>query len=362
MNEQKEAVIVYDGSPINMFSDDRDDYVSLTDISKAWKGTRSISTWLKNKATMEFLAVWEKRYNQDFNIHGFEYFIKAAKDKNFSLSVQLWIEKTNSKGIFSKMGAKGGTYAHKDIAVRFTGWISPEFELYLIDEIKRLKTLEEQKNNFQLLSHEEVLSLVRLKEIFKYVAHQALIEDAHRDVYSAQSSAKNTIAEFHKFRNEILDIAPSTIDDRIRQYCLKHSIPLSKKIANKSKKEKILMLDSYDAVKFAVWDFLSINGEVNAMSLADLVSNMMRIEKGEVVRRNEADLFREKEDLGEYNELEQVLNAHPKIKTAREVLAYRQLNQLKSSYTQNKLPQGKPTFGNLLGAVANAGKPGKQNY
>ena len=48
-----------------------------------------------------------------------------------------------------------------DIAVRFTGWLSPEFELYLIDEIKRLKKVEEQKNSFELLTHDEVLSLIK---------------------------------------------------------------------------------------------------------------------------------------------------------------------------------------------------------
>jgi hypothetical protein len=356
MSKEKEAVIEYDGKQINMFYDDRDDYVSLTDISKAWKGTRSIATWLKNKQTIEFLAVWEKRYNADFNIHGFEYFLKAVKDKNFSLSVQTWIDRTNSKGIFSKPGARGGTYAHKDIAVRFTGWLSPEFELYLIDEIKRLKTLEEQKNNFQLLSHEEILSLVRLKEIFKYVAHQALVEDAHRDVFSAQSDAKNTIAQFHKFRNDILDIAPSTIDDRIKEYCLKNSIPLTKKIANKTKREKILMIDSYDAVKYAVWDFLSINNEVNALSLADLVSNMMRIERGEIIRTNETTLFRQKEDLGEFTEFEEYLSKNHMVNTAREVLEYRKYSKGLLSPKETQRLIGTENYKKLLG-FENSHKP-----
>jgi len=356
MSQEKEAVILYEGNQINMFYDDRDDYVSLTDISKAWKGTRSIATWLKNKQTIEFLGVWEKRYNPNFNIHGFEYFLKAVKDKNFSLSVQLWIERTNSKGIFSKLGARGGTYAHKDIAIRFTGWLSPEFELYLIDEIKRLKTLEEQKLNFQLLTHEEVLSLVRLKEVFKYVAHQAMIEDAHRDVFSAQSDAKNTIAEFHKFRNSILDIAPSTIDDRIKQYCVKHDIPLTRKILSKTKREKILMLDSYDAVKFAVWDFLSINGEVNAISLSELVSNMIRIEKGEVLRSNEDNLFKSKEDLGEFTEFEEFVSKHQMVKTAREVLDYRKYSKGQLSAQEVQKLIGNDSFKKLTSAYNNTVK------
>ena len=36
----------------------------------------------------------------------------------------------------------GGTFAHKDIAVKFASWISIEFELYLIKEFQRLKETE----------------------------------------------------------------------------------------------------------------------------------------------------------------------------------------------------------------------------
>lgn len=48
------------------------------------------------------------------------------------------------KGIVSKTGRYGGTYAHKDIAMEFAMWISPEFKVYLIREFQRLKE-DEQK-------------------------------------------------------------------------------------------------------------------------------------------------------------------------------------------------------------------------
>ncbi len=50
----------------------------------------------------------------------------------------------DSKGIISKSGRYGGTFAHKDIAFKFAAWISIEFELYFIKEFQRLKE-EEQK-------------------------------------------------------------------------------------------------------------------------------------------------------------------------------------------------------------------------
>jgi hypothetical protein len=62
----------------------------------------------------------------------------------FTLSPQKWIDATNAKGIISKSGRYGGTFAHKDIAFKFAAWISIEFELYFIKEFQRLKE-EEQK-------------------------------------------------------------------------------------------------------------------------------------------------------------------------------------------------------------------------
>jgi phage regulator Rha-like protein len=42
-------------------------------------------------------------------------------------------------------GRYGGTYAHKDIAFEFGGWISPEFKLYIIKEFQRLKAEENER-------------------------------------------------------------------------------------------------------------------------------------------------------------------------------------------------------------------------
>lgn len=54
------------------------------------------------------------------------------------------MEATNAVGIIAKSGRYGGTYAHKDIALKFASWISVEFELYIVKEFQRLKTEEQQ--------------------------------------------------------------------------------------------------------------------------------------------------------------------------------------------------------------------------
>jgi len=67
-----------------------------------------------------------------------------AGSNSFALTPKRWIEATNAKGIISKPGRYGGTFAHRDIAFEFASWLSSEFKFYLIKEFQRLKE-EEQK-------------------------------------------------------------------------------------------------------------------------------------------------------------------------------------------------------------------------
>lgn len=55
-----------------------------------------------------------------------------------------WIEQMNAIGITSKAGRYGGTYAHSDIAMSFATWISPEFQLYIMKDYRRIKTDEKE--------------------------------------------------------------------------------------------------------------------------------------------------------------------------------------------------------------------------
>lgn|GEM_PF-6409157 len=52
------------------------------------------------------------------------------------MSPTKWIGKTNAKGIVSKRGRNGGTYAHQGIALEFASWVSSGFKLYLIKDIQ----------------------------------------------------------------------------------------------------------------------------------------------------------------------------------------------------------------------------------
>lgn len=120
------------------------DYISLTDMLKAKDGEFFFSNWLRNRNTVEFLGIWEKLNNPDFNYAEFDIIKSQAGLNSFRLSAKEWMQNTNAIGIVAKAGRYGGTYAHQDIAFEFAMWISPEFKVYLIREFQRLKS-EEQK-------------------------------------------------------------------------------------------------------------------------------------------------------------------------------------------------------------------------
>src|SRR5574344_246974 len=121
-----------------------EDYICLTDMIRAKDGDFFVTDWLRNRNTMEYLGIWEKIYNSDFNYGEFAIIKSCAGLNSFKISVKEFVERTNAISIQAKTGRYGGTYAHKDIAFEFAMWISPEFKIYIVKEFQRLKE-EEQK-------------------------------------------------------------------------------------------------------------------------------------------------------------------------------------------------------------------------
>lgn len=138
--------ILVENTEIAIIDNNKRDYFSLTDMVKASGGADElITSWMRNRNTLEFMRLWEELNNPDFKPHGFEGFKDEFGLNSFWMSPKKWIEATGAIGIFSKSGRYGGTYAHQDIAFEFGTWISPRLKLYLITEYKRLKEDESQR-------------------------------------------------------------------------------------------------------------------------------------------------------------------------------------------------------------------------
>ena len=137
--------IIVKGINISYKRINEDDYICLTDIARSKNElfpSDVIKNWLRTSSALEYLKLWEMFYNPNVKLVEFDRFINESGKNYFSISTHHLIDSVNAKGVISKSGRNGGTYAHKDIAFKFASWISVEFEFYLIKEFQRLKEQE----------------------------------------------------------------------------------------------------------------------------------------------------------------------------------------------------------------------------
>ncbi len=144
MNKNRKLLVK--NSSIAVFTQNEIDYINLTDMTASFReGSGLIGKWITNKNTLEYLSVWEKINNSDFNYPEFGVIEQEAGTNRFIMSVGQWIDRTKAVGMIVKAGRYGGTFAHKDIAFHFAMWLSPEFQIYLVNEFQRLKDEENDR-------------------------------------------------------------------------------------------------------------------------------------------------------------------------------------------------------------------------
>jgi hypothetical protein len=148
----KSKIINVQGREISLISDKVNDYISLTDMARYRDAERTnyiIQNWMRTRSAIEFCGLWEQLNNPDFKSIEFDAFKNESGSNSFALTPQKWIDTTNAKGIISKSGRYGGTFAHRDIAFEFATWISAEFKFYFIREFQRLKADENDRLNLE---------------------------------------------------------------------------------------------------------------------------------------------------------------------------------------------------------------------
>jgi hypothetical protein len=152
-NMAKKETITVQGTEIVLFSKEKEDYVSLTDMAKHKNAEATgvvISHWMSTRYTIKFMGIWEQIHNPIFNVTEFGNIKNESGDNGFVLTSKQWIERTRAVGIVAKPGRyNGGTFAHRDIAFEFASWLSPEFKFYLIKEFQRLKEEETKSKSIE---------------------------------------------------------------------------------------------------------------------------------------------------------------------------------------------------------------------
>lgn len=113
---------------------------SLTEIAKKKDESNPsyiIQFWLRNVNTLELLCLWETEHNSEFNLDEAKKLIDKTKEPSFTLTAKIWIANTNAKGLISKQGKGGGTYAYHEIAIDFITWLFPEKRYALAQMISK---------------------------------------------------------------------------------------------------------------------------------------------------------------------------------------------------------------------------------
>ena len=186
----------------------KEDYISLTDMLRSKDGNFFITDWLRNRNTLEYLGIWERVHNPDFNYGEFAIIKSQAGLNSYKISVKEWVEKTNAVGLQAKAGRYGGTYAHADIAFEFGMWISAEFKIYLVKEFQRLKNEEAKQLGWNIKRQLTKINYrIHTDAIKEHLIPQELSKEQINLVYASEADLLN-MALFGKTAKQWRDENP----------------------------------------------------------------------------------------------------------------------------------------------------------
>ncbi|MDR2799457.1 MAG: KilA-N domain-containing protein [Bifidobacteriaceae bacterium] len=203
----EKSIIQVENTKVEVIQYNKSDYISLTDIIKAKDGEFFVADWLRNRNTLEFLGIWEKIYNPNFNYGKFATIRNKSGLNNFKISTKEFIKKTNAISLIAKPGRYGGTYAHKDIAFEFGMWISPKFKIVLIKEFQRLKENELKQSSLSWEAQRYISKInyrIQTDSIKEHIIPSAITKEQILKTYSNEADLLNialygeTAAEWKK--------------------------------------------------------------------------------------------------------------------------------------------------------------------
>jgi len=91
--------ILVQNSDVKINQVNKEDYLSLTDIARYKDSKRSdyiLQNWMRSKDTIEFLGLWERINNSDFNSIEFDGIKNQAGVNSFILTPKQWINTTRT--------------------------------------------------------------------------------------------------------------------------------------------------------------------------------------------------------------------------------------------------------------------------
>lgn len=206
---------------INVTGIDDDSFVNITDIARIVNSefpAYVVRNWMRLRATIDFLGIWEKLNNSNFNLTEFDQIRNESGSNAFVMTATKWVKETNAIGIKPSHGKYSeGTFAHRDIALEFASWISPEVKLYIIKEFQRLKVQESEQlewNGKRLLT--KLNYLIHTDAAKEHLVAIELSNQQKSYIYANEADLLN-VALFGKTAKEWRDENPDK-DGNIRDY------------------------------------------------------------------------------------------------------------------------------------------------
>ena len=123
---------------------------------------------------------------------------------------------------------------------------------------KWLLDLKDKVEANELLTIEQFYFLIDLVHAFSFVINQKAIEVTHQQKFiknyidnNGRFNLKFAFAQFHNYRNEILNIEPDTISERILRFCDDENRMIN---PEQSKRKILAILDKYALIGNAAFD------------------------------------------------------------------------------------------------------------
>lgn len=91
--------ITVQNTEVNVVKVDGEDFICLTDMLRVKDGDFFITDWLRNRNTLEYVGIWEKVYNPNFNYSEFAIIKSHAGLNSFKISVKEFVARTNAISI-----------------------------------------------------------------------------------------------------------------------------------------------------------------------------------------------------------------------------------------------------------------------
>ncbi len=206
---------------INITGIDDDSFVNITDIARMVNSefpAYVVRNWMRLRATIDFLGIWEKLNNSNFNLTEFDQIRNESGSNAFVMTATKWVKETNAIGIKPSRGKYSeGTFAHRDIALEFASWISPEVKLYIIKEFQRLKVQESEQlewNGKRLLT--KLNYLIHTDAVKEHLVPIELSNEQKSYIFASEADLLN-VALFGKTAKEWRDENPNK-EGNIRDY------------------------------------------------------------------------------------------------------------------------------------------------